>query len=257
MRIARRKLLFASALAPLAAAADGIAQTRRRPAAKHIFLLVHGAAQGGWCYRRVADLLTARGHRVFAPTMTGSGERSHLVSPAVNLTTQITDIANIVKWEDLDRFVLVAHSSGGMVATGVAEQLGGRIASIVYNDGFVPDNDQSTQDIRPRKLLDGLTSPPPKAVDLGVNEKDRDWVDAKQTPIINAAASERLKVTGAYQRIAKKAYVRNINYTQPTFTGYYERFKNNPAWRTYTLACGHLAMVDMPQALTDILLASA
>lgn len=257
MRVGRRKLLLASALAPLAAAADSVAQTRRRAAAAQNFLLVHGAAQGGWCYRRVADLLTARGHRVFAPTMTGSGERSHLVSPAVNLTTQITDIANVIKWEDLNAFVLVAHSSGGMVATGVAEQLGDRIASIVYIDGFVPDNDQSTQDVRPRKLNEGLTSPAPKAVDLGVNEKDRAWVDAKQTPIINAAASERLKVTGAYQRIAKKAYVRNINYTQPAFSDYYHRFQRDPAWRTYALPSGHLAMVDMPQAVTDILLASA
>jgi pimeloyl-ACP methyl ester carboxylesterase len=257
MRVGRRKLLLASALAPLAAAPDAVAQTPRRPAAKQSFLLVHGAAQGGWCYRRVADLLAARGHRVFVPTMTGSGERSHLLSPAVNLTTQITDIANVIKWEDLNSFVLVAHSSGGMVATGVAEQLGERIASIVYIDGFVPDNDQSTQDIRPRKLNDGLTTPAPKAEALLVNEKDRDWVDAKQTPIINAAASERLKLTGAYRRVPKKAYVRNFNYPQAPFTAYYQRFQTDPAWRAYALPCGHLAMVDMPQAVTDILLASA
>jgi pimeloyl-ACP methyl ester carboxylesterase len=255
--IGRRKLVFAAAAAPLAVATGAPAQTRPRAHKARTFVLVHGAAQGGWCYRRVSDLLTARGHSVYSPTLTGAGERSHLVSPSVNLTTQITDIANLIKWEDLDAFVLCAHSSGGMVATGVAEQLAARIASIVYIDGFIPENDQSTLDISPRKLAEGLTTPPPKAAALQVNEKDRDWVDAKHTPIVNAAASERLKVTGAYKRIAKKAYVRNTNYPQPVFTGYYERLKGDRSWRSHALPCGHLAMVDLPGAVADILIASA
>jgi len=89
---------------------------------------VHGAWRGGWIWRRVADLLTARGHRVFAPTLTGLGERSHLLSPAVNLTTHIMDVVNLALWEDLDGFVLCGHSYGGAVVTGVAECIGKRIS---------------------------------------------------------------------------------------------------------------------------------
>ncbi len=76
------------------------------------FVLVHGAWHGGWCWRRVADLLEQRGHKVFAPTLTGLGERSHLLRADTNMDTHIADIVNLVRWEDLHRVVLVAHSYG-------------------------------------------------------------------------------------------------------------------------------------------------
>src|SRR5688572_4096399 len=76
------------------------------------FVLVHGAWHGGWCWRRVSDLLEKRGHKVFTPTMTGLGERSHLLDAKVNLATHITDIVNVIKWERLEDIVLVGHSYG-------------------------------------------------------------------------------------------------------------------------------------------------
>ena len=109
--------------------------------------LVHGAGHGGWCWQRVADRLTAKGHRVFAPTLTGLGERSHLLNDKIDLTTHISDIVNEIKWKDLDQIVLVGHSYGGMVITGVAEQLVSRIASIVYLDAFLPGDGQSVTDV--------------------------------------------------------------------------------------------------------------
>src|SRR5436190_16873340 len=86
------------------------------------FVLVHGAWHGGWCWRRVADLLQKQGHKVFTPTMTGLGERSHLIDAKVNLATHITDIVNVIKWEGLRDIVLVGHSYGGCIISGVAEQ---------------------------------------------------------------------------------------------------------------------------------------
>src|SRR5215210_8090390 len=77
------------------------------PTSPKTFLLVHGAWHGGWCWRRVSDLLEKRGHKVFAPTLTGLGERSHLLSDKINLTTHVTDLLNVVKWEGLKDFVLV------------------------------------------------------------------------------------------------------------------------------------------------------
>src|SRR3981081_849477 len=86
---------------------------------------------GGWCYRRVADLLGGRGHKVFAPTFTGLGERSHLMSGMITLDTHIADVVNVIRWENLESFVLVGHSYGGGLISGVAERCQGKIASIV------------------------------------------------------------------------------------------------------------------------------
>jgi pimeloyl-ACP methyl ester carboxylesterase len=104
--------------------------------ASKTFVLVHGAWGGGWVWRRVTDLLENQGHKVFAPTMTGLGERSHLFDGKVNLTTHITDIVNLIKWERLDNVVLVGHSYGGTVINGVAEQTEKSIGSIVFPRRF-------------------------------------------------------------------------------------------------------------------------
>src|SRR5665213_2340899 len=92
------------------------------PAPPSVFVLVHGAWHGGWCWRRVADRLTARGHRVFAPTLTGVGERSHLADRSINLDTHANDVLNLLKWEGLTDVVLVGHSYGGMVISAVADR---------------------------------------------------------------------------------------------------------------------------------------
>src|ERR1035441_10113729 len=107
------------------------------PASK-TFVLVHGAWHGGWCWRRVADLLTAKGHKVFTPTLTGLGERSHLMSPTIDLTTHITDIANVIMWERLGNVVLCGHSYGGLVISGVVERIRKAIEAMVFLDAFVP-----------------------------------------------------------------------------------------------------------------------
>ncbi len=86
-------------------------------------MLVHGAWHGGWCWRRVSDLLEKRGQKVFTPTMTGLGERSHLMDAKINLATHVTDIVNVIKWEGLKDIVLVGHSYGGVIISGVADQM--------------------------------------------------------------------------------------------------------------------------------------
>src|ERR1700730_4143197 len=102
------------------------------------FVLVHGAWHGGWCWRRVSDLLEKKGHKVFAPTMTGLGERSHLIGGKIDLATHVTDIVNVIKWENLSDVVLVGHSYGGVVISGVAEQMREAIGSVVFFDAFLP-----------------------------------------------------------------------------------------------------------------------
>src|SRR3954451_20299021 len=102
------------------------------PTGGKTFVLVHGAWHGGWCWRRVSDLLEKKGHKVFAPTMTGLGERSHLIGGKIDLATHVTDIVNVIKWENLNDIVLVGHSYGGVIISGVAEQMRDAIGSIVF-----------------------------------------------------------------------------------------------------------------------------
>ena len=137
--ISRRAALGATA----AAASPAMAQ----PAFARTFVLVHGSYHGGWRWRRVADILEARGHKVFAQSLTGLGDRSHLLSKDINLETHIADIANLVRWEDLRDICLVAHSYAGFPASGALEQIHDRVASIVWLDAFVPEDGQKQIDI--------------------------------------------------------------------------------------------------------------
>lgn len=111
------------------------------------FVLVHGGGHGGWCYQPVARLLRQQEHEVYTPTLTGLGEREHLLSPAVDLNLHITDVVKLLEFEDLKNVILVGHSYGGMVITGVADRATDRIANLVYLDAAYPMNGQSLADV--------------------------------------------------------------------------------------------------------------
>jgi pimeloyl-ACP methyl ester carboxylesterase len=113
------------------------------------YVLVHGGAHGGWCYQRVARLLRKAGHEVYTPTMTGLGERAHLVNPNIDLTLHVQDIIAVLKYEDLNDVILVGHSYGGMVITGVADRAADRVGRLVYLDAANPVNGQSLVDVAP------------------------------------------------------------------------------------------------------------
>lgn len=110
-------------------------------------VLVHGAWCGGWWMSRLARALRKRGAEVFAPTLTGLGEREHLATPETNLSTHIQDVLGVLHYEDLNDVVLVGHSYGGMVVTGVADRARDRIKRLIYFDAFVPQNGQSLYDL--------------------------------------------------------------------------------------------------------------
>ncbi len=224
--------------------------------AETIFVLVHGAWHGGWCWRHVVARLAGRGHRVYAPSLTGLADRSHLLNETVNLSTHVSDVANLVRWEELSDIVLVGHSYGGLVVTGVADKISERVASLVYLDAYVPESGQSMQDLRPRELPNALTMPPTPAETFRVNERDRGWVDRLCTPHPVACITERLQLSGAYRAVRRKTYIRAADYPHPVFQATYERLKDDPGWIAHLLPCGHDVMVDMPDALAEILLAA-
>ena len=233
-RPSRREVLGVGVSAVTALSTVGLTgcSERRTP---ETFVLVHGACHGGWCWQRVADRLIAKGHRVSAPTLTGLCERSHLMNDKIDLTTHITDIVNEVKWNDLDRIVLVGHSYGGMVITGVAEQLASRIASIVYLDAFLPSDGQSMIDVV-AQFAPNLPPPPEPfsgasfAAFLEVNEKDRSWVASKLTPQPPGTATEKLRVSGAFLTVPHKAFIAVTKGEQPFFKAVADRYANDPGW---------------------------
>ena len=232
-------------------------------AAPKTFVLVHGGWVGGWYWRRVTDQLQAKGHRVYAPTLTGLGERSHLMSALITLDTHIADVVNVIKWEDLNNIVLVGHSYAGFVISGVAERALHSIGSIVFVDAFLPENGQRLIDLgRPELGAITLTAaernevsrPVPPAKSFGVNEKDQPWVDAKMTPQPTLVSLQPIALSGARDKVAKKTYIRATANPQATFEGHFQRVQSDSSWRTYGVPCGHLIMVDMPDRLVEILL---
>ena len=122
------------------------------------FLVCHGAWSAGWAWKKMHPLMAASGHRLVTPTYTGLGERAHLANPSVDLETHIQDILNVIKYEDLRDIVLVGHSYGGMVATGVADRARDRISQLIYVDAFVPEDGQSLLDLNePARLAHAAT----------------------------------------------------------------------------------------------------
>jgi pimeloyl-ACP methyl ester carboxylesterase len=117
------------------------------PAPPATFVVAHGAWSSGWAWKKMHPLMTARGHRLVTPSYTGLGERAHLAGPDVDLDTHITDVVNVLFYEDLRNVVLVGHSYGGIVATGIADRARDRIAQLIYLDAFVPDDGQSLADL--------------------------------------------------------------------------------------------------------------
>jgi hypothetical protein len=226
------------------------AKAPRRP-----IVLVHGAWSGGWCWRRVVDRLTAKGYYVTAPTLSGVGERSHLNPDTIDLTTQINDIVNEVKWKDLDGITLVGHSFGGIVITGATEKIRERIAAIVYVDAFIPLDGESMSSLRNNagSPLPVPTVPSPPAAYFKVNAADVDWVNSKATAHPTKAFTEPVHVTDAYQRIPKKVYIRAPAFKQTAFDTAYARCRGDSSWKTYELPCGHAVMIDMPAELTEII----
>ena len=119
---------------------------------KFTYVIVHGAWGGGWDWKHVDQLLTADGHKVYRPTLTGQGEHSNLASTNIDLDTHIQDIVNVILWEDLHDVVLVGHSYGGMVVTGVADRVPDRIRCLIYVDALLPENGENVDTIIPAKL---------------------------------------------------------------------------------------------------------
>jgi pimeloyl-ACP methyl ester carboxylesterase len=230
-----------------------------------VYVLVHGAWGGSWCWKRVRGALRARGHEVFTPTLSGVGERSHLLSKEVNIDTHIADVVNLIRWEDLSDVVLCGHSYGGCVVTGVADRIANRITALVYVDAFVPESGQSLHDTLPDEQRDsqikgaletgdGWKVPPIPVEVFNVNVNDRAWVDGQRTPQSLATFQQPLQLTGAIEKIKNVTYILATGWDHSPFPQFYEKAQEK-GWKTLTMACGHDVLLDKPQDLLEALLA--
>jgi len=153
------------------------------------FLVCHGAWSAGWAWKKMRPLMAAAGHRLVTPTQTGIGEREHLANPSIDLETHIHDILNVIRYEDLRDIVLIGHSYGGMVATGVAERARDRIAQLIYLDAFVPEDGQSLLDLyaAARQRIQELAKAggwqvPPNPIPPDTSEADVEWLTERRVP---------------------------------------------------------------------------
>jgi pimeloyl-ACP methyl ester carboxylesterase len=227
------------------------------------FVLVHGGWHGGWCWTRVADRLTSAGYRVFAPSLTGLSDRAHLLSPVVDLTMHVMDVANLITWEELTDVVLVGHSYGGFVISGVAEQVESSIDTMVFLDAFVPEDGESALDSGAELVaheVPGLGGVATRVIDpvpaeyFGVNEADRAWVDRLCTPHPLACMAEKIVITGARERVRRKVYVRATDFPNPPFDDLLAYALSTDGWEGHGIATNHDAMVDAPEEVADLLL---
>jgi pimeloyl-ACP methyl ester carboxylesterase len=230
-----------------------------------VYVLVHGAWSGSWCWKGVRRTLQAHGHEVFTPSLSGVADRSHLLSREVDLNTHITDVVNLIRWEELSDVVLCGHSYGGCVVRGTADRVADRIGALVYIDAFVPENGQSLHDTLPADQRDaqvrgasesgdGWRVPPIPAEIFNVNARDRIWVDRQRTPQSLATFQQPLQLTGAIDRIKDVTYILATGWAPSPFPQFFEKAKLR-GWKTLTMACGHDIMLDMPTELSRALLA--
>ncbi len=228
------------------------------------FVLVHGAWHGSWCWKRVRKVLQARGHDVFTPTLTGVAERSHLLTPHVNLDTHIADVVNLIQWEELSDVVLCGHSYGGCVISGVADRVPDRIGALVYLDAFVLEDGQSLYDtLTPsqrnmqleatRRDGEGWKVPPIPAEVFNVNANDLEWVNRQCTMQPLATFQQVIKLSRRVDAVKHATFILATGFDDSPFPAFYERAKAK-GWKTLTMACGHDVMLDRPEELTRVLL---
>jgi pimeloyl-ACP methyl ester carboxylesterase len=225
------------------------------------YILVHGAFHGGWCWHDVARRLRSNGHDVFTPTLTGLGDRVHLLSPSTNLDTHIEDICEVIDSEHLRDVVLVAHSYAGLPVTGAADRRYDRIRALVYIDAVIPEDGDTGESVKGpeavgslRRIADGLTVPAPPASHFGLSGDSEVRVNEQTTPHPYRTLTQPIALSGEWLRVPRKVFVRARSFKAPYLDGYFERAKLDPEWRTVGCDEIHGMMISNPDYISGLLM---
>lgn len=233
------------------------------------YVLVHGAWHGGWCWDAVARILRSHGHRVFAPTLSGLGERAHLLSPEIDLQVFIQDVVDVFEQNDLSDVILVGHSFGGLCLIGAADRVPRRIRQLVFLDAMVLSNGESAFSGLPAEVVakraklaletsKGLSIPPPSARALGVSDPEQAaFIERRCTPHPYRTFTDVMAVKGEPGGALPKAYIQCVDPVYAPMQGSRDFVKRQQGWTWDEIATGHDAMVSAPVELADKLLAFA
>jgi pimeloyl-ACP methyl ester carboxylesterase len=237
------------------------------------YVLVHGAWHGGWCWGKVAERLRVAGHRVFTPTLTGLGDRAHLIAPNVGLTTHVEDVIATLDMEDLSDLVLVGHSFGSAVISGVADARADRIRRLVFLDSFLVQSGETPFSHLPPEMVETrkataiktsglfgetLAMPPPPPSVFGVNDaSDAAWVARRLKPHPMKTYEDTLELKRPLGAGRPTTYIACTNPTYQAIAQARQWVKAQPNWTYLELATGHDAMILAPDALTEMLLHEA
>jgi pimeloyl-ACP methyl ester carboxylesterase len=230
-------------------------------------VLVHGAWHGAWCWRRVAQGLARAGHRPLSVSLGGVGERAHQPHSSVSLASHVDDVLAVIEAEELRQAVLVGHSYGGLVITGVADRLSDRdaLSTLVYLDAVTPrpgerwssTHPEATRAARREQIARTGRLAPPDAAVFGLDGADRDWVNRRMTHHPGAVYDEALDFDPA--RVARwpRHFIDCNHPALETIAEMRVRVRSEPGWTVHTLATGHDPTVSAPGPLTDLLIAMA
>lgn len=233
------------------------------------FVLVHGAWHGGWCWAAVGRHLTERGHRVFAPSLTGCADRGHLISPQITLATHVEDIVRLIEFESLEGCILAGHSYGGNVISGVADQLRERIAHYAFLDAAVPEDharllswsqphSEAVRTLRRSAIAQagrGVFLPAPAAEAFGITDPAQAaWVEARLSPMPAGLYDSAIALHQGASRGLPRTYVAARAPVYETMRSTHERVRSDPSWRYVELATGHDLMVSAPEDTARLLL---
>jgi len=227
------------------------------------FVIAHGAWSAGWAWRKMRPRLRALGHEIFTPTYTGIGERVHLASRDVRLDTHIEDVIRVLEFEDLSDIVLLGHSYGGMVATGVADRASGRIAKLVYLDAFVPRDGQSLFDLqvpdgRERMVAAVRTDGegwrvPPNPLPPDTPPEDMAWANPRRVPQPIGTFEQPIHLTGAVDALPRTYIYCTKAGPGDVFGQFARRAREEPGWRYLELAASHNPHITMPDDFAQVL----
>jgi pimeloyl-ACP methyl ester carboxylesterase len=225
------------------------------------FLVCHGAWSAGWAWKKMHPLTAARGHRLVTPTYTGLGERVHLANPSIDLETHIQDILNVIKYEDLRNIVLIGHSYGGMVATGVADRVRGHISQLIYLDAFVPDDAQSLLDLNEpaRAQMQELARSgdgwrvPPSPIPPDTSKADLEWLVERRVDMPVKCFEMKLTLHGGRLTLPR-SYIYATRITPAdTFGPFARRARREAGWSYHEIDASHSPNVTAPEMLMTLL----